>query len=169
MDGNKTNQDNAPQKLDDLSRQIIQILRVNGRQSNREIARIIGVSEGTIRNRLRQLTERGVIQIAAITDMSRIGYRSEVIIGMECDLDKIESAAEALARLDEVRFVSIMTGSYDILISVLLESTDQLLPLLTQRIGKIPGIRKTWSAQSLRILKRNYEWLPGEAGRGGRA
>ena len=69
--------------MDDLDRKIIAILQSNGRASNAQIARNVGVSEGTVRRRVRRLIEEAVIRVVAIPDLEKLGYGTVALIGLQ--------------------------------------------------------------------------------------
>ena len=60
--------------MDELDRSIIEILQKDGRGSNARIARAVGVSEGTVRRRLRRITKDGVVKIIAVPNLDKMGY-----------------------------------------------------------------------------------------------
>ena len=88
--------------MDQLDRDIIGILQKDGRTSNAGMSRDLGVSEGTIRRRLKSLVDDEVIQILAFVEPSKLGYPTEVIIAFQVDLGKIENVGAALSTLPEV-------------------------------------------------------------------
>ena len=100
--------------MDELDREIIAILQSNGRASNARIARRIGVSEGTVRRRLKKLIADGVIDIVAVVDAERLGYDTEALVGVQVDPDKVMEVAANLGELPESNWVAITTGTYDV-------------------------------------------------------
>ena len=144
--------------LDDLHRSIIDYLRHDGRAANTEIARHLGVSEATVRNRIQSLVSAEILQIVAVTNPAKLGIEVDVAIGITCDPGAIRATADALAAMDEVRFVSLVSGRYDIFAEGLFRSKIELLEFLTDRLGAIPGLRKAEPLHQLRIIKRGYEY-----------
>lgn len=148
-------------RLDKLDWQIIDELRHDGRQANTEMARKLGVTETKIRNRIRKLVGEGVIQVVARVNLSRLGNDIRVHIGVVCDGGAGTDLAEVASRLTampEVRFVSFVTGTYDLLISASFHSRDDLFTFLVERLRKIPGITKTETIHQLRVAKRDYDY-----------
>ena len=68
--------------MDSLDREIIQLLQENGRLNNAEIARAIGVSEGTVRRRLKRLRDDSVIKVVAVPDVEKMGKSVTAMIGL---------------------------------------------------------------------------------------
>jgi len=142
--------------MDNLDRRIIELLQVNGRASNARIARDVGVSEGTVRRRLRRLVQSEVIRVVAVPDPDKMGFNTVALIGVQADPDKIDAVAENLAQLSETQYVSLTTGSFDIFIWVALPNSEQLGNFLRQKVGLTPGIRRTETFVNLAIRKKGY-------------
>lgn len=152
-------EDGAPAELDTVDRQLILRLRENGRVSNRELAQHVGVSQVTVANRIRRLLDEDVIRIQAVLNPERLGFAVEVIIGIHAEVAAIRSVAQALVALEEVRYVTITSGAYDVLVAALLRSNRHLMRFLTETLAVIPGIRGVETAHALDILKRNPDWV----------
>ena len=142
--------------MDELDRKIIQILQSNGRASNARIARDVGVSEGTVRRRLKTLVQKGSIKIIALPDPEVLGFDTEALVGIQVDPDKIDEVAILLVELKESSWVSVTTGSFDIFCWVTLPSSEELGNFLKAVVGTIPGVRRTETFVSLSVRKRNY-------------
>ena len=146
--------------MDQLDRDIIGILQKDGRTSNAGMSRDLGVSEGTIRRRLKSLVDDEVIQILAFVEPSKLGYPTEVIIAFQVDLGKIENVGAALSTLPEVMSVSVTTGSFDMFVSVALPSHENLHSFLTDKVGSIPGIKRSETFVTMSVKKRVLLSLP---------
>ena len=142
--------------MDELDRKIIQILQDNGRASNARIARDVGVSEGTVRRRLKTLVQDSIIKVVALPDPEVLGYDTEALVGIQVDPDKIDEVAKLLVGLKESSWVSVTTGSFDIFCWVTLPSSEELGNFLKAEVGTIPGVRRTETFVSLSVRKRNY-------------
>ena len=97
--------------MDELDAKIIATLRQNGRASNAGIARSAGVSEGTVRRRLRRLIDEEHIFVAAIPNPAMMGNPFEALIGVQVDPDKADLVAAAMAVMDELSWVTVSTGT----------------------------------------------------------
>ena len=140
--------------MDELDREIIAILQSNGRASNARIARRIGVSEGTVRRRLKKLIADGVIDIVAVVDAERLGYDTEALVGVQVDPDKVMEVAANLGELPESNWVAITTGTYDVFMWVTLQSADQLGAFLREKLGIVSGVRRTETFVRLSLPKK---------------
>ncbi|TAK36499.1 MAG: AsnC family transcriptional regulator [Chloroflexota bacterium] len=146
-------------QLDDLDLSIIGALRNDGRETATELARRFGVTEATIRNRIGRLVKEDMMRIVAVADPHKIGYSIDTLIGLAVDADKITDVAEQLTAMEEVRYVGVATGSYDIIIAAYFRSNDEMYSFITSRLGTVPGIRRSESWHLLKVFKRTYDWV----------
>lgn len=142
--------------MDELDRKIIKLLQADGRASNARIAREVGVSEGTVRRRLRRLIQDGVIKVIAVPHLERMGWPTAALIGLQTDPGAVDEVASALAALPEVHYVAITTGAHDVFAWVALGSSEELGAFLRTKVGTIKGVRRTETFVNLSIRKRTY-------------
>ena len=142
--------------MDELDRQIIDLLQVDARASNVNIARELGVSEPTVRRRLRLLMQDGAVRLVAIPNLDKLGYRVTALIGLHTRPGMSDAVAETIASLEEVHYVAITTGSYDMFIWVGLESAESLGDFLRTTVGVIDGVQRAVPFVNLSIKKRTY-------------
>lgn len=142
--------------MDTLDRKIIALLETNGRASNARIARDVGVSEGTVRRRLKRLIQEKIINVVALPDPGKLGYNSEAIIGVQVDPDQVDAVAEQLSALQHTRWVAVTTGTYDVFAWATLPTAEELGIFLREKIGAIPGVRRTETFVNLGVTKREY-------------
>ena len=142
-------------KIDQTDRAIISLLQDDARQSNAAIARVIGVSEATIRRRIKIMVEDGVVAIQAVLNPTKFGLSTSAMIGIDVQPDHLDTVAEALNVRQEVGFLGVCTGRYDLLVWTLVESLDQLREFLEGFLAKVPGVRKTETLVLLDVKKRS--------------
>ena len=142
--------------MDKLDLKIISLLQDDGTATNAGIARQVGVSEETVRRRLKRLVQEEYIKVVALPDPAKLGYMSEVLIGVQVDADKIDSVADALAEMDEINWVSVTTGSFDIFAWATLKSSEELSQFLRTKVGITHGVRRMETFINLVIKKRRY-------------
>jgi Lrp/AsnC family transcriptional regulator for asnA, asnC and gidA len=143
--------------LDDVARRIIEQLQEDGRRSYASIASSVGMSEAAVRQRVQRLLEAGVMQIVAVTDPLTLGFSRQAMIGIRVDGD-LRRVADELARLDEVDYVVITAGYFDILIEVVCADDERLLTLLNDGVRSVDGVRETQTLMYLRLVKQTYSW-----------
>lgn len=154
-----------PGDLDALDRQIIRLLRDDGRRPNAEIARAIGVSEPTVRKRLDRLRVGGVLKIIGILDPPATGFPVYAMIGVRALPGMAREIGRRLAAMDCVANVTYITGRWDIWMEAMLESNMRLHDFLGEDLVAIHGILTTETFLVLAIEKFNYTWdLPDPEG-----
>jgi Lrp/AsnC family transcriptional regulator for asnA, asnC and gidA len=142
--------------LDDVSKAIIEQLQQDGRRSYAAIGKAVGLSEAAVRQRVQRLIEAGVMQIVAVTDPLTLGFRRQTMIGIRCEGD-LERVADRLAVLEEIDYVVITAGSFDLLAEVVCEDDDHLLEILG-RVRAVPAVTATETFVYLRLRKQTYSW-----------
>ena len=115
--------------VDNLDSQIVQILKKDGRASNAHIARALGVSEGTVRRRLKMLIDGGVVHVNVSLDPAKMGLTTEAIIGLEVDPDKMDPVCASIAAFDEIGYVTSAMWSPVVkaIIALAMVETEHLL------------------------------------------
>ncbi len=142
--------------LDDLSKRIIEQLQHDGRRSYARIGQAVGLSEAAVRQRVQRLIDIGAMQIVAVTDPLTLGFLRQAMIGVRCGGD-LEQVAEHLAGMEEIDYIVITAGSFDLLIEVVCENDDQLLEILS-RVRSIPSVTATETFVYLKLAKQTYSW-----------
>jgi Lrp/AsnC family transcriptional regulator, regulator for asnA, asnC and gidA len=143
--------------LDDISKAIIEQLQIDGRRSYAAIAKVVGLSEAAVRQRVQRLIDSGVMQVVAVTDPLELGFARQAMVGIKAE-GALEPIADKLKAMDEVEYVVITAGSFDLLAEVLCESDDQLLRILSDRIRAIEGVKVTETFVYLKLVKQTYSW-----------
>ncbi|MGW1343886.1 Lrp/AsnC family transcriptional regulator [Kribbella sp. NPDC002412] len=151
------NPDKNQALLDDTSKAIIEQLQVDGRRSYAAIGKAVGLSEAAVRQRVQRLTDAGVMQVVAVTDPLELGFDRQAMIGIKAE-GSLEPIADELAAMDEVEYVVITAGSFDLLAEVLCESDEHLLQVLSERIRQIEGVKATETFVYLKLVKQTYSW-----------
>jgi Lrp/AsnC family transcriptional regulator for asnA, asnC and gidA len=143
---------------DATDRRIIALLQRDGRMSNMEIARRLNLSEATVRRRISRLLETGTISIVAVPSPETVGLTLSAIIGVSCELARLDEIAKGIAELAETRYLGYSTGPYDLVIEAFFYSHEHLLEFLTKKIASIRGVTKTETAIILKVAKFSFEW-----------
>ena len=138
---------------DDISKQIIEQLQQDGRRSYAAIGKAIGLSEAAVRQRLQ---DSGVMQIVAVTDPLTLGFHRQAMVAIKTDGD-LEKVADQLAEMDEIDYVVISAGSFDVLAEVVCEDDDHLLEILS-RVRAVPYVTSTETFVYLKLRKQTYSW-----------
>jgi len=142
--------------MDELDRKIIALLQLDGRASNAKIAREVGVSEGTVRRRLRRLVKEDVVKVIAVPNLEKLGYATTALIGISTGPGKSDAVADAISAMEEAHYVAITTGSFDVFVWAGLESAENLGNFLRTKVGVVDGVQGTQTFVNLSIKKRAY-------------
>ena len=143
--------------LDDVSKQIIELLQQDGRRPYAEIGRAVGLSEAAVRQRVQRLTDAGIVQIVAVTDPRQLGFSRMAMIGIRTTGDPRE-LADAVKAIDEIAYVVVTLGSFDVLAEAICETDEDLLDLVSSRVRSIPGVTHTESFLYAGLHKDFYNW-----------
>ncbi|MCP5321586.1 MAG: Lrp/AsnC family transcriptional regulator [Pseudomonadales bacterium] len=144
-------------RLDEVDQRILDHLVRDARTSNRRIAEVLGVTEGTVRARIRRMEEEGQIRITAITNIRKLVNPALAFIRVEVERGSYSRAvAEALARDPQIGFVAIMVGRFDILAITMVQSAEQLSAFLHANVYAIEGVRRAECSLGARFVKHDY-------------
>lgn len=142
--------------LDTVDRQIVSALREDGRMSFAQIAKRLGVSAGMVRQRYMQMVADEALQVVPVTNVTLLGYNMLAMIGVEVDGDRMLDIAREIASFEEVLYLVICTGTYDMLVEVRCRDTEHLLKFLTESLRSVKGVRSTETFTYLQIVKESY-------------
>lgn len=141
--------------IDDLDRNIMRLLAEDARLSNRNIALTLGVTEGTVRARVKRLEQDNYIRITAVTNMELLGRPQLAYIGIHAEQDKIKQVADQIAEFDEINGVIILLGRFDVLAIGLFSDLEQLHEIASDRILGLSGVRHVETTIVVDIAKYN--------------
>jgi len=147
---------NVTSETDEIDLQIIDALRKDGRVAFSQIAEQLNVSPGMIRLRYNRLVDQGYLKVVAITNPLRMGFKTMAMIGIRADGSKLLDVAEKIARLDEVIYLVISSGRFDLFAEVVCRDHEDLLRFITEKLSTIEGVRESESFLHLKIIKEVY-------------
>ena len=137
---------------DKVDWQIIDILR-REHETNSSIARRLGVSEGMVRRRVQRLKDEGMLTVRALINPDVLENQQVAIIGVNVVESRLlDTKAEEISELDGVLSVSIVSGRFDLIVELLIDSNHGLVEFLTKRLSGVTGISKTESS----LLLKSY-------------
>ncbi|GGW88049.1 Lrp/AsnC family transcriptional regulator [Streptomyces noursei] len=148
---------NGTPSIDSVSLAIIEQLQEDGRRPYAAIGKAVGLSEAAVRQRVQKLLDQGVMQIVAVTDPLTVGLRRQAMVGINVEGD-LDPVADALTTMEEVEYVVMTAGSFDLIIEIVCEDDDHLLEMINKRIRTLPGVRSTESFVYLKLRKQTYTW-----------
>jgi Lrp/AsnC family transcriptional regulator for asnA, asnC and gidA len=139
--------------LDSIDLRLIQELQKDGRESYVALARRLGVVEGTVRKRVRDLLTKGTMKIVAVPNMRALGYGLTCIIGLQVKMQDLRKVADVLVQNRHVCYLAFVTGQYDLMAIVVTESPEELASFIEKEISAIPSIVRTETFVTLDIIK----------------
>lgn len=142
--------------LDDIDRFIIEAMRQDGRVAFAQIAQQLNVSPGMIRVRYNRLVDLGLIRVVAITNPLRMGYTTMTMIGIRTEGHKMLEVAQKVAAFEEVIYLIIVSGRYDLIAEVVCRDHADLLRFLTEKLYLVDGVRESETFVHLKIEKEVY-------------
>lgn len=143
---------------DRVDERVLEELQADGRLSFREIARRIGVSEGTVRTRYRRLESAGVLRVLAFVDPVRLDRRVLAMITAKVHNEQVARVVDAATAWPETTYVSTLMGRADIYIQVICADNETLGSVLS-RLRSLPGVVETETMLEMKVHKFAYRDL----------
>ncbi|MGD9944802.1 MAG: Lrp/AsnC family transcriptional regulator [Burkholderiaceae bacterium] len=144
--------------LDRVDLALMGYLMSHGQGPTKPIAEALGVSESTVRNRMKRLTDQRVLQFAPITNPLRFGFQVWAMLEIQVEPLRLRSVAETLREESAIHLVGIMSGSYDIYAGAVLRTNEELVNLISRRLSQVPGIIRVSSSTMLEVVKRTVSF-----------
>lgn len=146
--------------IEPLDRRILAALSPDGRRAYRDIARALGVSEGTVRQRVGRMIDRGLIRISAVGSPLNLGFEAVALVLIQVRPGAIEDVAKRLADIPHVRFVSTTFGSADISIQTIHPTIQDLYAFISNELPEMMGsaIIRTETFQLTNVMKSSWTW-----------
>jgi len=146
-------QHNHKNTIDEIDQRIIEALQQDGRRPFTRIAVDLGISEASVRQRVANLINTQVMQIVAVTNPIKLGFSVASMIGIRVSGDRLLEVSQEVATFDEVIYLIICTGSFDLLAEVVCRDNDHLLSFLTEKLYKVQGVQQAETFMYLRVCK----------------
>jgi Lrp/AsnC family transcriptional regulator for asnA, asnC and gidA len=152
------NTENRKKDIDPVDCRMIELLQKDGRISNTEMAKRIGISEATVRSRLNRLIEEEIIQIVAVSNPLKLGFEIVGNIRIHVDVRKMEKIIRELNALKALWFIVQTTGGTGIDAEFVAKDLNELNDLIFEKINKVEGVLRTETTLFLKYVKRHYDW-----------
>jgi len=143
--------------LDETDVSIIEELNDDGRRSFAAIARNLGLSEATVRSRFARLSRRGVIQVVLVADALALGLVFAEV-GVRVRGTTVARVVGELENVPEIDYISVCTGSFDLLIEIVCVDNEHMLRVLEESVRKAPGVDNIETFTILDVPKHSYRW-----------
>ncbi len=126
--------------IDQINLSIIKHLR-SGRKSYKKIAEKLSVSENTVRSRVQNLVDNGILEITGLVDPDAISGHRVVMVGVKLKTMDLVKKGEEFSKLKGVISVSVVTGRFDLILVVLLKTGFGLLEFYTEEVSKLEDVQ----------------------------
>ena len=143
--------------LDDTDKSIIRQLQIDGRTSYADLAPVVGLSAPATRQRVQRLMDAGIVQVVAVTDPLALGLPVMALVGIAVDSD-VRKVADALAEVDNVIYVVLTSGSFDLFAEVVCHDMDELFTVVNDHIKTLDGVTSTESFVYFDIHTHRFTW-----------
>jgi len=141
--------------LDDLDMQLIDILSQDARLSNRKIANELGVTEGTVRGRIKKLQQERLIAFTAITSPDLESEVTLAFIGVQTDIENMQRLGAEISEIPGITGTLITMGRFNILAICLFENLNQLYHIASEQILALPGVHHVETSIAVKTIKYN--------------
>lgn len=142
--------------LDDFDRSIISALSEDARISNRQLAAQLNVTEGTVRARLKRMSEAGLVRFTAMTNFSRFEAMRFAIIRIDTKLESSRSVAEGVAKIPNVRSVFTTVGDATVVAMAAVRDFSVDMDEIENAVIGMPGVRTFSTSLTLDSVKYNH-------------
>ncbi len=143
--------------LDDLDLKIIDLMKVNGRITYKEVSDRVNIPEATARYRVQRLLNGNLLQVEAWINPTHLGIPQSSIMNVSVQNSRINQVAEELAKLDAVQFLSIVSGCHNIVVNVNFDSQKDLLEFC-DKLTAMRGVISYETQIVTRLVKARYDY-----------
>jgi Lrp/AsnC family transcriptional regulator for asnA, asnC and gidA len=150
-------------RLDGVDREIIAHLQYDGRMSYTDIAAKLGISEGSVRRRVKRMIGGNVLQIVGIVEPQYLDWQTAAMVCVGVQAGQIEAAAHEIAQFPEVTYLFMASGGCDLFVEVYCRDRDHFAAFLSESLQKVPGVERTETFMILKMYKLSYRWGEAEA------
>jgi Lrp/AsnC family transcriptional regulator, regulator for asnA, asnC and gidA len=141
--------------LDELDHKLIHMLAEDARVSNRRIAAELGVTEGTVRGRIKRLQQDRLIAFTAITGLEMAQKSRLAFIGIQVETSRVRAVAELISEMPDVNAVIISLGEFNVVAICLFEELEEIVDVASDRILSIPGVYQIETSVAVKTMKYN--------------
>ncbi len=145
----------ADVQVDELDLQLIALLAKDARVSNRRVASELGVTEGTVRGRIKRLQQDGLIAFTAITSFGLAQKSRLAFISVQAEVDRVRDVAQHISELPMINAVMVTLGQFNILAMCLFDELDELVETASDRILDIRGVHHVETSIAVKTVKYN--------------
>lgn len=147
-------------ELGELDLALFSQLGVDGRMSHADLAKGVGWSESTVRRRMDQLRETGMLLFDLEVDAPTFGFHAVTWLWMSVPPSKLEMAGDTFAAFPEVAYTAAITGAFNLVVCAVCRNEEEFYTFLTARVGSLPSVERMETSPIIRTLKQSSPILP---------
>ena len=142
--------------LDALDRRILDLLADDGRMPFTTMAKRLHVAEATVRKRVAHLQREEVVRVVGLVEPAYTGTPVKAVVGVQTEGQDVDEIVKTLLQAQEVRYVAVCAGTYDIMLEVAVASNEELFTFLTKNLRMIPGVVGSDTSMVMKVYKDRY-------------
>jgi Lrp/AsnC family transcriptional regulator for asnA, asnC and gidA len=140
--------------MDDIDLKLIHLLQEDATLSSEELGKLLFVSSGTVRRRVRHLTQTGAIRIIAVVDPEKVGETLPVLMTLDVSKRHWDSVVEELSRQPQVKWVTKTNGHHNVVLGSRFISMDNFTRFLHEVIEGNENIFEYETFVALELITR---------------
>jgi Lrp/AsnC family transcriptional regulator for asnA, asnC and gidA len=144
-------------KLDATDIAILDLLKDNARVSNREVARMLGLTESRVRLRLKKMADNQVMRLGLVADAATMGYTAAVIVRLRTVPGQAPGIAQAIAELECCAFSGVTLGRFDVLVYLIGQTREQLALVIDNSVASLPGVAEVDVREPVGSAKQRFD------------
>jgi Lrp/AsnC family transcriptional regulator for asnA, asnC and gidA len=139
--------------MDYIDKKIVLRLKENGRETYVDLARELGISERTVRNRLNTLFKKNILKVSALPRLQSLGLRFVGIVAMQVQLGVLQETAQKIAENKNVCMVVRVTGRFDMIATIVAKTEEEFGEIMDGLFAVCPGISRTETFSKIAFYK----------------
>lgn len=150
----------SPDHLDDVDRQILAVLREDGRESFQRVAEKLDLNESSVRRRFERMRAGRCVDILTLVQSAALGMEAETFLTVTVEPSRMDEVARELARYPFVRYLAALLDENALLCEIITTSVDELYGFVTDALARLDGVQGWTANMELMFLKRGFIETP---------
>jgi len=144
--------------MDTLDKEILSHLHKAAKTTYTSIADSLGISERTVRNRVKKMLDNGIMKISAVPDLTALGYHFVAIAAIQVRLSDLGAVGKTLGSHPNVCYLANVTGRFDFIAILVMKSAEEYAGFVENVASTTPGVVRTETLVCLNVYKGHGIW-----------
>lgn len=144
---------NAP--LSQVDQDLLRLLALDARVTNRSLALQLGMTEGTVRSRIRRLQQDGLLSFSVVVGLAAARKSQLAFINIEADIERMVEVATEISNLPFIHTVLLTTGQFNITAMGFFEDLEAVVQTASERVLLVDGVRHVETSIAVTTVKHN--------------